>query len=248
MRYDLTELVFILDKSGSMHELVEDTIGGFNSMIEQQKKEPGEARITTVLFDNNYYILHNDMDIKEIEPISEEEYRPGGMTALLDAVGKTINDIGIKLKNIPEEERPGKVVVVIMTDGYENSSREYSRETVKKMIEHQQEKYSWTFIFLGADIDAASEASSIGIDSGWSRTYTKSSAGQSSAYTAVTDSLSAVRNVGYSYAMSMNSSNSEGVSTSCSNGESSSVGCQMSKEEMEKKMEDEAKKALDSVI
>ena len=149
MKKNLTELVFIIDRSGSMYNLVNDTIGGYNSMIENQKKEQGDAYVTTVLFDDNYELLHDHINLKEIKPITDKEYYTRGSTALLDAVGKTINSIGVRLNNTPEDERPDKVIFVITTDGYENASRKFTKTQIKDMIEHQQNKYSWTFIFLG---------------------------------------------------------------------------------------------------
>lgn len=195
MKKNLTEMVFILDRSGSMQSLTSDTIGGFNSMIENQKKEDGEAYVTTVLFDDNYELLHDHVDIQKIQPITNKEYYARGCTALLDAVGKTINSIGSRLSATPEEERPEKVIFVITTDGYENSSREFTRYTVKDMIEHQQTKYSWTFMFLGANMDAVSEASSLGISSAYSKTYTASAQGTSSAYYATCDALTSIRSM-----------------------------------------------------
>lgn len=177
MKESLTELVFILDRSGSMYSLTSDTIGGFNSLIEKQKAQPGDADVTTVLFDDEYEILHDHLPLREIRPLTEKEYCVQGCTALLDAVGMTINAVGARLNNTPENERPGKVVVVIVTDGLENASHEYTKAQVKKMITHQQEKYSWDFIFLGANIDAAQEASSLGIRRDFARNYEASKEG-----------------------------------------------------------------------
>ena len=193
MKKNLTEMVFILDRSGSMNHLVEDTIGGFNSMIEEQKKQDGEAYVTTVLFDGQYEILHDHVDIKDIKPITTKEYYARGMTALLDAVGRTINSIGSRLSATPEDERPDKVIFVITTDGFENASREFTKQTVKEMIEHQQSKYSWTFMFLGANMDAVSEAASLGINTDFARTYTASSAGTDTLYASVSAAMSCVR-------------------------------------------------------
>lgn len=164
MKKNLTELVFILDKSGSMSGLKKDTIGGYNSMLEQQRKVDGECVITTVLFDNCYELLHDRIDIRAVAPITEKEYFVGGSTALLDAIGKTIHKIDTAQKNTSDAYLAEKVMFVIITDGYENSSREYSSQKVKSMIEHKKEKYGWEFIFLGANIDAVETAGRFGIN------------------------------------------------------------------------------------
>lgn len=164
MKKNLTQLVFILDRSGSMAGLESDTIGGFNSMLEKQKKEDGECIITTVLFDHEVELLHDRIDIRAVRPMSEKEYMVRGSTALLDAIGKTIHKIGNAEKNTAEEYRADKVMVVIITDGEENSSRFYSLKEVKHMIERQKEHYGWEFIFLGANIDAVETATRFGID------------------------------------------------------------------------------------
>ena len=163
MKKGLTELVFILDKSGSMSGLENDTIGGFNSMLEKQKAVDGECYITTVLFDNNYELLHDRIDIKAISPITDREYQVGGSTALLDAIGRTIHKTGNAQKHTAEDYRAEKVLFVIITDGKENSSREYSSDKVKAQIQRQKEKYGWEFVFLGANIDAVETASRFGI-------------------------------------------------------------------------------------
>ena len=154
MKKGLTELVFILDRSGSMSGLESDTIGGYNSLLEKQKKEDGECVISTVLFDDKYELLHDRINLKGIVPITEREYFVRGSTALLDAVGRTIDKIGNAQKHTAEEERAEKVMFVITTDGMENSSREYGYDKVRQMIERQKDKYGWEFIFLGANIDA----------------------------------------------------------------------------------------------
>ena len=163
MKKGLTELVFILDKSGSMSGLEADTIGGFNAMLAKQQAVEGECHITTVLFDNNYELLHDRIDIKAVSAITEKEYQVGGSTALLDAIGRTIHKIGNAQKHTADEYRAEKVMFVIITDGEENSSREYSAEKVKAQIERQKEKYGWEFIFLGANIDAVQTAGRFGI-------------------------------------------------------------------------------------
>ena len=164
MKKNLTELVFILDKSGSMSGLEKDTIGGFNSMLEQQRKVDGECVITTVLFDNRYELLHDRIDIRAVQPMTEQEYFVGGSTALLDAIGKTIHKIGTVQKNTAEDYRAEKVMFVIITDGEENASRYFSSAQIRQMIQHQKERYGWEFIFLGANIDAVETAGRSGID------------------------------------------------------------------------------------
>jgi uncharacterized protein YegL len=163
MKSNLTELVFILDKSGSMGGLENDTIGGFNSMLQKQQSVDGECRITTVLFDNNYELLHDRIDVKVVSPLTNKEYQVGGSTALLDAIGQTIHKIGNAQKNTADTYRAEKVMFVIITDGEENASHEYSAEKVKAQIERQKTKYSWEFIFLGANIDAVKTAGRFGI-------------------------------------------------------------------------------------
>ena len=200
MKDNLTEIVFILDQSGSMDSLRDDTIGGYNSYIEDQKKEDGEAYLTTILFDHRYELLHDHVNIQDVAPITTKEYRPGGTTALMDAVGRTINSVGQRLANTPEEERPAHVIFVITTDGYENASREFTREQVKRMIKHQQEKYSWQFIFIGAGIDAYAEAESIGLGGYHTMSVSKSSAGAQSMFNSVTVASKAIRSTNTSYA------------------------------------------------
>ncbi len=193
MKDTLTELVFILDRSGSMARLTSDTIGGFNSMIEEQKKEAGEAYVTTVLFDNAYEVLHDRVPLENVKPLTNKEYYARGSTALLDAVGRTINTVGAKLAAEPEEERPGKVIIVITTDGMENASREFRRDQIKQMISHQQDKYSWNFIFLGANMDAVSEARSLGIDADFARSYTASQRGTQKLFVGISESMKTMR-------------------------------------------------------
>ncbi|MBT9171841.1 MAG: hypothetical protein DDT21_00215 [Syntrophomonadaceae bacterium] len=171
MKKGLTELVFILDKSGSMGGLETDTIGGYNSMLKQQKAVEGECHITTVLFDNYYELLHDRIDIKAVSAITEKEYQVGGSTALLDAIGRTIHKIGNAQKHTADDYRAEKVMFVIITDGEENSSREYSAAKIKEQIERQKTKYGWEFIFLGANINAVETASSFGISADRAQNY-----------------------------------------------------------------------------
>lgn len=177
MKKGLTELVFILDKSGSMSGLEKDTIGGYNSMLEKQKAIDGECHITTVLFDNNYELLHDRIDIKAVSSITEKEYQVGGSTALLDAIGMTIHKIGNAQKHTADDYRAEKVMFVIITDGEENSSREYSAEKIKAQIERQKKNYGWEFIFLGANIDAVETAGRFGIPADRAQNYHADSEG-----------------------------------------------------------------------
>ena len=165
MKKGLTEIVFILDKSGSMSGLEADTIGGYNSFLERQKKEEGEAYVSTVLFSDTNSVIHDRVPISKIEPMNDKQYSVGGCTALLDAIGGAIKHIGNVHKYAREEDRPEKTVFVITTDGQENSSRVYDYEKIKKLVKKQQEKYGWEFIFLGANIDAITEAGRLGIAS-----------------------------------------------------------------------------------
>ena len=158
-----TEIVFILDRSGSMAGLEEDTIGGFNSLIQKQKKEDGKAVVSTVLFDDKCEVLHDRKDLIEIAPLTEEDYYVRGCTALLDAVGGAIHHIGNVHKYARAEDRPEKTLFIITTDGMENASRKYGYEKVKRMIERQKERYGWEFLFLGANMDAVSVAGRFGI-------------------------------------------------------------------------------------
>jgi uncharacterized protein YegL len=163
MKKDSCELVFILDRSGSMSGLESDTIGGFNANLEAHRKLGGEVRVTAALFDDKYELLHDRHDIRAVAPMTEKEYQVGGTTALLDAVGETVQKIRNVQKRQTEEFRAEKVIFVIITDGQENASREYGYADVKKLIEHQQKKHGWEFIFLGANMDAFAEAGKLGI-------------------------------------------------------------------------------------
>ncbi|MDI9496234.1 MAG: VWA domain-containing protein [Bacillota bacterium] len=190
---NLTELVFILDRSGSMSGLESDTIGGFNSMLDKQKKETGDALVTSVLFDHDYELLHDRVNIKKVEDMTEKEYFVRGTTALLDAIGKTINHIRKSISDTAEEDRPDKVIFVIITDGMENSSREYSKDKVKGMIEDQKAKYSWEFVFLGANIDAVKTAADFGIHEDRATNFCADSQGINLNYTAVCNFVSEMR-------------------------------------------------------
>ena len=163
MKKNLTEMVFILDRSGSMAGLESDTIGGFNAMIEKQKKEEGEALVSTVLFSGESTVIHDRVDIRKIEPMTERQYQVSGCTALIDAIGLAIHHIGNVHKYAREEDRPEHTIFVITTDGMENASHIYSSEEVKRMIEKEKSRYGWEFLFLGANIDAVETAGRFGI-------------------------------------------------------------------------------------
>ena len=163
MRADLTEIAFVLDRSGSMNPIAADAIGGFNTFLASQQALPGEARLTLVLFDHEYLVVHDNVAIRQVPPLDAKTFVPRGMTALLDAVGRTIDDVGVRLAATPEEQRPAKVIVAILTDGQENASRDYTFSRVAGMIKHQQEKYSWEFLFLAANQDAIAAAGALSI-------------------------------------------------------------------------------------
>lgn len=176
-----TEIIFIIDKSGSMGHLADDTIGGFNSFIESQKDDT-KTTLTTVLFDSSWKILHDGLDIYEVSPMTNKDYIPGGMTAMLDAIGETINRVQDRHDDLGEE-KPDNVLFVITTDGQENSSRNFQKSHIERMIKHQTKSHGWEFIFLGANMDAVEEAASIGISAEKSITYNYDSTGVRSTYT-----------------------------------------------------------------
>lgn len=193
MKKNVTELVFILDKSGSMAGLEADTIGGYNAMLAKQQKAEGEAIVTTVLFDHDYELLHDRINVKGISPITEKDYEVGGTTALLDAIGFTIQKIVNVQKRTCEEERAEKVLFVITTDGMENASREFTADKIKKMVQMQKEKYGWEFLFLGANIDAVSTAARFGIEEDFAVDYHADEVGTQVNYEAVSEAVSNLR-------------------------------------------------------
>lgn len=192
MKKDFTELVFILDRSGSMSGLESDTIGGYNAMLEKQKKQDGEAVVTTVLFDDAYDLLHDRIALRGIRPITEKEYFVRGSTALLDSVGKTIKKIDNAQNNTADEEKAEKVIFVITTDGMENASKEYTHAHIKRMIERQK-SMGWEFIFLGANIDAEKTAADLGIAADRSANYHADKKGVSANYMAACKFISNIR-------------------------------------------------------
>ena len=193
MNGNLTEIVFILDRSGSMAGLEDDTIGGFNAMVEKQKKEPGEAVLSAVLFSNDNTVIYDRTDIRKVEPLTDRQYFVGGSTALLDAIGGAVHHIGNVHKYAREEDRPAKTVFVITTDGMENASRRYSYFQVQRMVKRQQERYGWEFLFLGANMDAISAARSFGIREDRAVRYACDSAGTSLNFEVASKTIARVR-------------------------------------------------------
>jgi hypothetical protein len=188
---DKTDITIILDRSGSMSSVKDDTIGGFNNFLSEQQKVEGEASLSLVQFDDQYEVLYLDKDIQAAARLTEETFQPRGMTALYDAVGRTVNATGQRLAALPETERPDRVLLVIMTDGFENASREFSGAQIGEMIRHQQDVYSWQFMFIGANQDAVLSAREIGIQEGAALTYAANSDGTQIAYSMI---ASKVRN------------------------------------------------------
>lgn len=193
MKKDLTEIVFILDCSGSMGGLEADTIGGFNAMIEKQKKAQGEALVSTVLFDNDITVVHDRVNVRDIPPLTENEYRVGGCTALIDAIGGAIHHMVNIHRYAREEDVPEHTLFIITTDGMENASRRYTSEQVKRMIGHEKDKYGWDFLFLGANIDAVETAGSFGIGADRAVNYNSDSAGTQLNYEVVGEAICSVR-------------------------------------------------------
>ena len=192
MKNNLTEIIFLLDRSGSMSGLEADTIGGFNSFIERQKELGGNALITTVLFDDRYEILWDGKNICDIK-LSSKEYYVRGSTALLDAIGKTILDVSYRISRKEKIERPNNVIFVITTDGMENSSKEFTYEKIKSLILHQQKLNNWSFIFLGANIDVIKEASELGIDKSNAYVFEASESGMKTMYNTINRAVSEKR-------------------------------------------------------
>ena len=196
MKKDLTELVFILDKSGSMSGLEEETIHGFNDMLAKQKAVEGRCRLTTVLFNHHYSLLHDRIDIQAVNAITLKEYQVHGYTALLDAIGTTIHKIKQVQANTNEPYRAEKVIFVIITDGYENASREFSSNQIKALIEEQKEKENWEFIFLGANIDAVETARNYGINADRAANYVPSPEGTEINFRMMSNTVGTFRKMG----------------------------------------------------
>ena len=193
MRKGLTELVFILDRSGSMQGLEDDTIGGFNGMIEKQKKQDGEAWVSAVLFDDRTEVLYDRVDISRVEPLTDSQYYVRGCTAFFDAFGGAIHHIGNIHKYARKEDVPEKTLFIIITDGLENSSRRYTVDKVRHMVSRQQKKYHWEFLYLGANIDAVEEAGRVGIHASRAANYVHDSAGTRLNFDVLSDAISCAR-------------------------------------------------------
>lgn len=188
-----SEIICIIDRSGSMASIANDAIGGFNTFLEDQKKVEGEATLTFVQFDTEYEVIHENKPLNDVPILDNKTFQPRGATALLDAVGKTIDNTGKRLSNTPESNRPDKVIIAILTDGEENSSKQYNLSKIKEMIQHQKEKYQWEFIFLGANQDAFAEAAKIGIDVNDTFNFASTGKGIRSAYDNMTRSVTSYR-------------------------------------------------------
>lgn len=193
MKHNKCELVFILDRSGSMSGLESDTIGGYNSMLKKQQEVKGDVTVTTILFDDKYEILHDRLPLENIKPITESEYYVRGTTALLDAMGKTINRIKNVKKHLKKSAKVDKVLFVIITDGLENASKEYSNYIIKNMVTNAKDNHNWEFIFLGANIDAISTAQNYGISPKNAANYRADATGTEITYAAVANAVSQIR-------------------------------------------------------
>ena len=193
MEKDYTEIVLVLDKSGSMASVLDDTIGGFNTFLKEQKELPGKAVFTLALFDTSYSLKYNGVPIKEVYELNERTYVPGGLTALYDSTGRTIIELGSRIDKMDDDKKPEKVIFVILTDGDENASQEITHEQVSEMIKHQTEKYKWDFIFLGANQDAFKTSAGLGIHRGATMTYAPSAKGTQSAFKSVSKGMTKLR-------------------------------------------------------
>lgn len=196
MKKGLTELVMILDRSGSMSGLEKDTIGGFNGMIEKQKKEEGEAYVSVILFDDRTEVIYDRVSIDKVEPLTDKQYFVRGCTALLDAVGGAIHHISTVHKYARSEDVPEKTIFMITTDGMENASRIYTYDKIRRMIERRKEKYNWEFLFIGANIDAIGEAARFGIDASRAANYVHDAEGTALNFRVLTEAISGARRSG----------------------------------------------------
>jgi uncharacterized protein YegL len=192
-RSDYADITMVLDRSGSMSIVRDDTIGGFNAFLKEQQSASGECRLTLVQFDNEYEFVHQGKPVAEVPPLNTTTFVPRGSTALLDAIGRAVNETGARLSAMAEHERPGKVVFVIITDGQENSSREFTRDKVNGMIAHQRESYQWEFVFLGANQDAIQTGASLGVHAANAMTYAQNTAGVLRAFESTSRNLTSLR-------------------------------------------------------
>ncbi len=193
MKQDYTDINIVLDRSGSMQSIKNDTIGGFNAFLEAQKTVPGEASISLVQFDNVYEVVYQARALGDAPELTATTFVPRGSTALLDAIGRAINATGERLAAMAEADRPSKVIFVILTDGYENASQEFTAAQINQMIQHQRDAYQWEFVFLGANQDAITTASQLGIQAGNAMSYAASPVGTRAAFQSVAKNLSKVR-------------------------------------------------------
>ncbi len=193
MKEDSTDITVVLDRSGSMQIVRDDTIGGFNSFLADQKSQPGEATFTLVQFDNEYEVVHAGKKIADVPELTASTFVPRGSTALLDAIGRAINETGKRLADLPEHDRPARVAFVVVTDGEENASKEFTRERVFEQITHQREKYNWQFIFLGANQDAIKAATDMGMAAASSMTYAHNKMGTNEAFKSTSRKMSSYR-------------------------------------------------------
>jgi uncharacterized protein YegL len=196
MRNDLTEIIMIVDRSGSMEPLRADAIGGFNAFLDDQKKQPGAANLTLVLFNHGYDVVVDGRPIQEVQSLTEKNYVPSGNTALLDAIGRTINQVGKRLADMQEADRPGKVILVILTDGQENASQEFNKDQIASMVKHQQEVYKWQVVFLSSDMNAIQDAQNLGVNQQTCGAYAAGSVGTRRAYATMSKSVSNYRSTG----------------------------------------------------
>ncbi|MDP6999928.1 MAG: vWA domain-containing protein [Candidatus Poribacteria bacterium] len=193
MKEGFTEIISLVDRSGSMQSILDDAIGGFNIFLAAQQRQPSEAELSLILFDHEYQVVHQAVDIQQVEPLNQDTYVPRGSTALLDAVGKTIDAVGERLAATPESERPSQVIVSILTDGYENASQTYSKPKVAEMIKHQTEKYNWAFEFQAANMDAFAAAKELSIAPDRVVQFEATSQGVREAFAQQSQRISAIR-------------------------------------------------------
>jgi len=196
MKENFTSINVVIDRSGSMQHLTTDTIGGFNQFLKDQKDVPGEAVLTLCTFSTDYSLVHDCLALADVPELDKTSYKANGGTALLDALGTTINSVGAKLAAMEEDERPSKVIFLVITDGEENSSQEFTKEQIKSMVEHQQDVYKWQFVFMGANIDSMAEGTSLGIAQNNTMDYEATSKGTRGLYTDVSHSLTRYRTRG----------------------------------------------------